>query len=93
MTTTVTSPNWQGHFGQPIDPATLRFKAQPSTECNGCLFADQSITVCDKAAQIARGIGQPDCDQPAPGGRTYVYVIDKSDPRQLDMLKGGEHGR
>jgi hypothetical protein len=40
------------------------------------------VTICDKAVQ--RGL--PDCDDKAPSGKTYVYVLDETDPRQMNLL-------
>jgi len=92
MTTNILSPNWEGEYAPPVDPSAIRFKAQPSYNCDGCLFLGQRNSVCDHAGKIAASIEQPDCDQLAPNGMTYIYVLDKSDPRQLDLLKVN-HGR
>lgn len=65
----------------------IRFKAVESARgCPACVFVGGSyrdcVTVCDKAVQ--RGL--PDCDDKAPSGKTYVYVLDETDPRQMNLL-------
>lgn len=67
--------------------AEIRFKAiESSRGCSACLFYGESyrscVNACDKAVQ--RGL--PDCDDKAPSGKTYVYVLDETDPRQMDLL-------
>lgn len=88
MTTKITSDKWEGDRGEPINPSTVRFKAQEanSPSCEGCLF-ESSVGVCLSAAALAVSNDQPDCDDRSPGGMTYIYVLDKSDPRQLDLIK------
>lgn len=90
MTTCITSDKWQGERAEPVNPATTRFKAQeaPVASCVGCLF-ERSYGVCSTAAALAVGGGQPDCDDRSPAGKTYIYVLDKSDPRQMDLIKNG----
>ena len=93
MTTNILSPNWQGATAAPIDPDTIRFKAVQAPvfgECDGCHFIGQRANVCMRAAAIAVTAGDPDCDQvlTAPK-RTVIYVLDKSDPRQLPLLEKG----
>jgi hypothetical protein len=65
----------------------IRFKAiESSRGCSACLFYGEShrscVTICDKAVQ--RGL--PDCDDKAPSGKSYVYVLDETDPRQMNLL-------
>lgn len=65
----------------------VRIKAVESSRgCTGCMFIGESfrscVTLCDKLVQ--RGL--PDCDDKAPSGKTYVYAIDETDPRQMDLL-------
>jgi len=45
------------------------------------------VGVCSTAAALAVANDQPDCDDRSPGGMTYIYVLDRSDPRQLDLIK------
>lgn len=95
MTTHILSPEWEGEIAAPVDPSTIRFKAVPApayANCQGCLFAGQRVAVCWSAAEIAVRNEQPDCDGQLPGGRSIIYVLDKSDPRQLDLLKARRHG-
>jgi hypothetical protein len=87
MTTNILSPNWTGDTAEPIDPTTIRFKAVRApvyADCQGCLFIGQRSTVCRQAS------GQVDCDEAAPEGWSVIYVTDKSDPRQMDLLKAAE---
>jgi hypothetical protein len=88
MTTNITSDKWRGERGEPTNPATVRFKAQEAQapSCEGCLF-ERSYGVCSTAAVHAVANDQPDCDDRSPGGMTYIYVLDRSDPRQLDLIK------
>lgn len=88
MTTNITSDKWRGERGEPINPAAVRFKAQEAhaPSCEGCLF-ERSVGVCSTAAALAMTNEQPDCDDRSPGGMTYIYVLDRSDPRQLDLIK------
>lgn len=90
--TPILSPNWRGQRAAYIDPASIRFKAVespavgPNDACNGCLFSDRK-GVCEDANAIAVKNGQPDCEDLSPNGNMHIYVLDDSDPRQLDLLK------
>lgn len=88
MTKCITSDKWRGERDEPVNPSTVRYKAQEATapSCEGCLF-ERSVGVCSTAAALAVANDQPDCDDRSPGGMTYIYVLDKSDPRQLDLIK------
>jgi hypothetical protein len=93
MTTNILSPNWEGDTAEPIDPTTIRFKAVRApvyADCQGCLFIGQRSAVCRQASALAVEAGQVDCDDAAPEGWSVIYVIDKSDPRQMDLLKAAE---
>jgi hypothetical protein len=84
-------PLWEGHNAQPLDPATLRFKAEPALvhgECDGCVFCGQRAAVCRQVEAIAAANNIIDCDGRLPDGSSVIYVIDKSDPRQMDLLQG-----
>ena len=90
MTTNILSPKWAGETAAPIDPEQIRFVAAPAPkfgECDGCIFVSQKATVCDRAAAIAIAAGQSDCDHALPGRRSLIYVLDKSDPRQLTLAE------
>jgi len=92
MTTNILSPKWEGDTASPINPDTLRIKAVQAPvfgECDGCLFQGQRSSVCFRAADIAIAAGDPDCDQVLPGRRSVIYVLDKSDPRQMPLIKKG----
>lgn len=92
MTTNILSPNWMGDTAAPIDPDTIRFKAAPAPvagECNGCLFIGQRASTCRHANDLAAVNDQPDCDQLLPDGRSIIYILDDSDPRQLPLLEKG----
>ena len=88
MTKCITSDKWRGERAEPVDPTAVRFKANKAEAvgCDGCLF-ERSFGVCSTAAALAKANGQPDCEERAPGGMTYIYVLDLSDPRQLDLIK------
>lgn len=88
MTKCITSDKWRGERGEPIIPAAVRYRAleAQAPSCEGCLF-ERSIGVCSSAASLAVANGQPDCDDRSPAGMTYIYVLDKSDPRQLDLIQ------
>lgn len=90
MTKRITNVHWCGDRDEPINPSTVRFKAKEAhaPSCDGCLF-ERSVGVCSTAAALAVGGGHPDCDDGSPGGRTYIYVLDTSDPRQMDLIKEG----
>jgi hypothetical protein len=84
-------PLWEGYSAAPIDPASTRFKADAALvrgECDGCLFWGQRAAVCRQVEAIARANNIIDCDGRLPDGRTVIYVVDKSDPRQMDLLQG-----
>lgn len=72
-----------------MNPADIRFMAieAPANSCRNCVFKDEDYRACVHAADLAVQRGMPDCDDKAPSGKTYIYVLDGSDPRQLDMLK------
>lgn len=93
MTTNILSPKWEGDTAAPIDPDTLRIKAVQAPvlgDCDGCAFIGQRAAVCNRANAIAVAAGDPDCDQVlASPRRTVIYVIDKSDPRQLPLIEKG----
>lgn len=89
MTTNILSPKWEGETATPVMPAEIRFKATAAPEqgeCDGCIFCGQLSKVCFQAADIAVANGDIDCDQLLPDGRSVIYVLDKSDPRQLNLL-------
>lgn len=85
MTKNIMSPNWRGERSEAIDPAAIRFtiaEAPVFADCEGCIFIRQQSAVCRKAAEIAQANGLIDCDEALPNGRSGIYVLDKSDPRQ-----------
>lgn len=88
MTTNITSDKWRGERVEPINPAAVRFRAleAQAPSCEGCLF-ERSVGVCSTAASLAIANGQPDCDDRSPTGMTYIYMLDKSDPCQLDLIQ------
>ncbi len=69
---------WQG-YDEPVDPATMHFTAIPGATCEGCIFYRQRSNVCHKAEQAAALIDLPICSV----GPGYIYILDKSDARQL----------
>jgi len=91
LTTNILSAKWEGKTAAPIDPATIRFmaaKAPVYADCEGCVFIGQRTAVCGQASTLAVEAGEVDCDDPWPAGGSVIYVIDKRDPRQLDLLRG-----
>ena len=88
MTKRITNDHWCGDRDEPISPSTVRFKAKEAAapSCEGCLF-ERSVGVCSTAAALAVANDQPDCDDRSAAGMTYIYVLDKSDPRQMDLIK------
>lgn len=92
MTTNILSPNWEGDTAAPINPDTIRIKAVQAPvfgECDGCHFIGQRSAVCKQASANAVDAGHPDCDDVLPGRRSVIYVLDKTDPRQLPLLEKG----
>jgi hypothetical protein len=75
-----------------VDPSTLQYKAVAARKprsCSGCLFDGQRVKVCREACEIAKRAGLPDCDDIAPDiGKTYVYQLRDTDPRQIDLVNG-----
>lgn|GEM_PF-5620855 len=57
--------------------------AESHHECEGCIFERERTSECKEAAQIAKRLDLPDCEDRAPSGHGYIYVLTKSDPRQL----------
>lgn len=95
MTTNTLSDKWEGDHAEPIDPQTVRFMAARApvfADCQGCLFMGQRSAVCRQASALAVENGQIDCDDPWSDGGSVIYVLDKSDPRQMDLLKDGQQG-
>lgn len=77
---------WRGS-GPPGDPGAHRFTAAPaSAECKGCLFERNNAATCRQAGEIAAPLGLPDCEARALGDQAYIYVLDKSDPHQVDLI-------
>lgn len=84
-------PMWEGYSAKPLDPAAVRFKAAPALvrgECDGCVFCGQRAAVCRQVEAIAMANNIIDCDGRLQDGSSVIYVVDKSDPRQLDLLQG-----
>ena len=52
-------------------------------ECKGCLFEREHTTECHAAAIEAKRLDLPDCEDRAPSGNGYIYVLTKTDPRQM----------
>jgi hypothetical protein len=71
-----------------MDIKSLRFAAKATRkECSGCLFENERSSVCKDAAGEAKARGLPDCDDADPDGRSYIYVEDPTDPRQIPLLE------
>ncbi len=50
------------------------------------MFQGQRSEVCREASHIAKEAGLEDCDVPLPNGESAIYVLDKSDPRQIPII-------
>lgn len=75
-----------------MNPADIRFKAVEASAkgykaCKQCMFAGEGFRGCKTASDLAVQRGMPDCDDTAPSGKTYIYVLDETDPRQMDLLQ------
>ncbi len=57
--------------------------------CHGCMFLLERAEICRQACIAAQYAGLPDCEDKAPSGKTYIYVPDTSDERQVELLPQG----
>jgi hypothetical protein len=90
MTTNILSDKWEGDLAAPLDPRNMRFKpakAPVYADCEGCLFIGQATPVCRLASELSVQRGGADCDDPHPTWGSIIYIKDKTDPRQLPLLK------
>ena len=68
--------------------AGVWFFAEPATrECQGCIFDNERSDVCRWAGQKAVAAGMPDCEASGPGAKSYIYRLDLSNGRQMDLLE------
>lgn len=84
--------SWLKRSAQPLYPALMQFRAKVAErgarDCSGCIFKGQSSKVCKLAGSLAVRVGMPDCDdKDAETGRTHIYVIAPTDPRQLKITE------
>lgn len=64
------------------------FYAEPATrECLGCIFDNERSKVCKQAGEVAVTAGMPDCESKGPGASSYIYRLDLSGGRQMDLLE------
>lgn len=64
------------------------FFAVPATrECLGCIFDNELAAACRQAGEAAVSAGMPDCESRGPGASSYIYRLDLSNGRQLDLLE------
>jgi hypothetical protein len=64
------------------------FYAEPATrECLGCIFDNERSEVCRQAGAAAIAAGMPDCEARGPGASSYIYRLDLSNGRQMDLLE------
>lgn len=64
------------------------FYAEPATrECLGCIFDNERSRVCREAGLAAVAAGMPDCESRGPGASSYIYRLDLSNGRQMDLLE------
>lgn len=65
------------------------FYAEPATrECLGCIFDNELSGVCRRAGEEAVAAGMPDCESHGPGASSYIYRLDLSRGKQMDLLEG-----
>jgi len=56
-------------------------------ECRGCMFRKRHHTICKEVGRVALAAGLPDCEsKPHKGRPGFIYKIDKTDVRQLDLV-------
>jgi hypothetical protein len=68
---------------------SIRIKAVESARaCTGCMFIEQPSYECVALCKQLAKRGLPDCEDKAPSGKEYIYVLDESDPRQMTLLEG-----
>lgn len=82
---------WVGNTAEPLDPGAMQFRARAATgvrDCSGCVFKGQRSRVCKAAGAAARLAGLPDCEDSDSTGRTFVYYLIQTDPRQLRIEEG-----
>lgn len=64
------------------------FYAEPATrECQGCIFDNERSKVCKQAGEVAVSAGMPDCEARGPGASSYIYRLDLSGGRQMDLFE------
>lgn len=64
------------------------FYAEPATrECLGCIFDNERSKMCKEAGLAAVAAGMPDCESRGPGASSYIYRLDLSGGRQMDLLE------
>ncbi len=61
---------------------------ESARDCRGCIFERERSSECRAAEAVARGLALPMCEDQSPGGKTYIYIFDKSDPRQMRINQG-----
>lgn len=79
---------WLGNDAPLLDPNAMQFRAvlapKDAGDCAGCAFRGQASKICKVAALAAQRAGIKDCDEhDDETGRTFVYVLTKTDPRQM----------
>jgi hypothetical protein len=69
------------------------FYAEPATrDCQGCIFDNERSNVCRQVGEAAVAAGMPDCETRGPGASSYIYRLDLSKGRQLDLLEDTNNG-
>ena len=62
--------------------------AEAAHDCKGCIFEHEHSRECRAAEAVARDLALPMCEDQAPGGNGYIYIFDKTDPRQMRIIQG-----
>ncbi|HEX8610209.1 MAG TPA: hypothetical protein VF800_02890 [Telluria sp.] len=86
---------WLGQDAAPLDPVAKQFRAKLAAvgagDCAGCMFRGQATKICEAAAHAAVLAGMNDCDErDTETGRTFVYTLASTDPRQLPITAGDQ---
>lgn len=66
---------------------TWFFAERATRECQGCIFDNELSGVCRRAGEAAVAAGMPDCESRGPGASSYIYRLDLSNGRQMDLLE------
>lgn len=71
---------------KPIDTRFTATESRAADDCHGCIFEHERTSACGEVEPIAKRLELPDCEDRAPNGKTYIYVLDSRDPRKMELL-------